>query len=197
MLAGHELHVVRDDVRRDAVALTDYVRAVGIDVLDVTPTYAEHLLDEGLLSGTGAPLVLLLGGEAAGQSLWTRIREASGTLCLNLYGPTECTLDALWWDAADSPHPLIGRPIGNTRVFVLDERLRPVAPGVPGELYVTGPGVARGYLNRPAATAERFVACPYAAEGRRAPVCTAPVTSSAGTARAGWTIWAASTTRSR
>ncbi|MFE1186453.1 non-ribosomal peptide synthetase [[Kitasatospora] papulosa] len=165
MLAGHELHVVRDDVRRDAVALTDYVRAVGIDVLDVTPTYAEHLLDEGLLSGTGAPLVLLLGGEAAGQSLWTRIREASGTLCLNLYGPTECTLDALWWDAADSPHPLIGRPIGNTRVFVLDERLRPVAPGVPGELYVTGPGVARGYLNRPAATAERFVACPYAAEG--------------------------------
>jgi len=84
---------------------------------------------------------------------------------VNNYGPTECTLDALWWDVADSPHPLIGRPIGNTRVFVLDERLRPVAPGVPGELYVTGPGVARGYLNRPAATAERFVACPYVTEG--------------------------------
>ncbi|MFI8813370.1 MULTISPECIES: amino acid adenylation domain-containing protein [unclassified Streptomyces] len=167
MLAGHELHVIRDDVRRDAGALTASVRAAEIDVLDVTPTYAEHLLDEGLLSGPRAPLVLLLGGEAAGQSLWTRLREASGTLCYNLYGPTECTLDALWWDAADSPHPLIGRPIGNTRVFVLDERLRPVAPGVPGELYVTGPGVARGYLNRPAATAERFVACPYVAEGEK------------------------------
>ncbi|CAM5579269.1 D-alanine--D-alanyl carrier protein ligase [Streptomyces diastaticus subsp. diastaticus] len=165
MLAGHELHVVRDDVRRDAAALTAYVRSAEVDVLDVTPTYAEHLLDEGLLSGPRAPLVLLLGGEAAGQPLWTRVREASGTLCHNLYGPTECTLDALWWDAADSPHPLIGRPIGNTRVFVLDERLRPVAPGVPGELYVTGPGVARGYLNRPAATAERFVACPFLAEG--------------------------------
>ncbi|MFJ9622976.1 amino acid adenylation domain-containing protein [Streptomyces sp. NPDC101181] len=165
MLAGHELHVVRDDIRRDAVALTAYVKAAGIDVLDVTPTYAEHLLDEGLLAGTRVPLVLLLGGEAAGQSLWTRVREASGTLCYNLYGPTECTLDALWWDAADSSHPLIGRPVGNTRVFVLDERLRPVAPGVPGELYVTGPGVARGYLNRPAATAERFVACPFVVEG--------------------------------
>ncbi|GAA3768062.1 amino acid adenylation domain-containing protein [Streptomyces phyllanthi] len=165
MLAGHELHVVRDDIRRDAVALTAYVRAAGIDVLDVTPTYAEHLLDEGLMSGPHAPLVLLLGGEAAGQSLWTRVREAPGTLCYNLYGPTECTLDALWWDAADSPHPLIGKPIGNTRVFVLDERLRPVAPGVPGELYVTGPGVARGYVNRPATTAERFVACPYVLDG--------------------------------
>ncbi|MFD0304170.1 amino acid adenylation domain-containing protein [Streptomyces sp. NPDC127119] len=165
MLAGHELHVIRDDIRRDAAALTAYVETAGIDVLDVTPTYAEHLLDEGLLSGPGAPLVLLLGGEAAGQALWTRVREASGTLCYNLYGPTECTLDALWWDAADSPHPLIGRPIGNTRVFVLDERLRPVAPGVPGELYVSGPGVARGYLNRPAATAERFVACPWAPDG--------------------------------
>ncbi|MFI1414743.1 amino acid adenylation domain-containing protein [Streptomyces sp. NPDC020707] len=165
MLAGHELHVIRDDIRRDATALTAYVKAAGIDVLDVTPTYAEHLLDEGLLSGPGAPLVLLLGGEAAGQSLWNRVREAPGTLCYNLYGPTECTLDALWWDAADSPQPLIGRPIGNTRVFVLDERLRPVAPGVPGELYVSGPGVARGYLNRPAATAERFVACPWALDG--------------------------------
>ncbi|MFD5824422.1 amino acid adenylation domain-containing protein [Lentzea sp. NPDC060358] len=165
MLAGHELHVVRDDVRRDAVALTAYVRSAGIDVLDVTPTYAEYLLDEGLLSGPRAPLVLLLGGEGAGRSLWKRLRETPGTFCYNLYGPTECTLDALWWDVADSPHPLIGTPIGNTRVFVLDERLRPVAPGVPGELYVTGPGVARGYLNRPAATAERFVACPYVTEG--------------------------------
>ncbi|GAA3169193.1 MULTISPECIES: non-ribosomal peptide synthetase [Streptomyces] len=165
MLAGHELHVIGDDIRRDAAALTAYVAAAGIDVLDVTPTYAEHLLDEGLLSGPHAPLVLLLGGEAAGRTLWTRIREAPGTLGYNLYGPTECTLDALWWDVADSPSPLIGKPIGNTRVFVLDERLRPVAPGVPGELYVTGPGVARGYVNRPAATAERFVACPFVPAG--------------------------------
>ncbi|MEU6681010.1 amino acid adenylation domain-containing protein [Streptomyces sp. NPDC046925] len=167
MLAGHELHVIGDEIRRDAAALTAYVKAAGIDVLDVTPTYAEHLLDEGLLTAPGAPRVLLLGGEAAGQQLWTRVRQATpDTLCYNLYGPTECTLDALWWDAADSPHPLIGRPIGNTRVFVLDERLRPVAPGVPGELYVTGPGVARGYLGRPTVTAERFVACPWPAAGQ-------------------------------
>ncbi|MFF9901020.1 amino acid adenylation domain-containing protein [Streptomyces longispororuber] len=165
MLAGHELHVIRDDVRRDADALTAYVHTAGIDVLDVTPTYAEHLLDAGLLSGPHVPPVLLLGGEGAGRALWTRVREASGTRCLNLYGPTECTLDALWWDAADSPHPLIGTPVGNTRVFVLDERLRPVPPGVPGELYVTGPGLARGYVNRPGATAERFVACPFTAPG--------------------------------
>ncbi|OXM52853.1 non-ribosomal peptide synthetase [Amycolatopsis alba] len=167
MLAGHELHVIRDDIRRDAAALTGYVAMAGIDVLDVTPTYAEQLLDEGMLTGPRPPRVLLLGGEAAGQALWTSVREAAGTFCYNLYGPTECTLDALWWDAADSPQPLIGRPIGNTAVFVLDERLRPVAPGVPGELYVTGPGLARGYLNRPGATAERFVACPFVPAGAR------------------------------
>ncbi len=67
MLAGHELHVIRDDVRRDAVALTAYVRAAGVDVLDVTPTYAEYLLDEGLLSGPRAPLVLL----AVATVVWT------------------------------------------------------------------------------------------------------------------------------
>ncbi|MFI9362337.1 amino acid adenylation domain-containing protein [Kitasatospora sp. NPDC053057] len=167
MVAGHELHLIDDDTRRDAAALVRHIARSGIDALDVTPTYAEQLVEEGLLDDPAhRPQVLLLGGEAAGAALWTRVREADGMLCHNLYGPTECSVDTLWWDAAHSEQPLVGRPIANTRAYVLDDRLRPVAPGVPGELYLAGPSLARGYLNRPSLTAQRFVACPFEAGGR-------------------------------
>ncbi|MFE0579209.1 amino acid adenylation domain-containing protein [Streptomyces sp. NPDC058874] len=162
MVAGHELHLVDDDTRRDAAALVRHIARAGIDALDVTPTYAEQLVEEGLLDDpVHRPKVLLLGGEAAGAALWTRVRAADGMLCHNLYGPTECSVDTLWWDAAASEEPLVGRPLANTRAYVLDAGLQPVAPGVPGELYLAGPSLARGYLNRPALTAGRFVACPF------------------------------------
>ncbi|POM24996.1 Linear gramicidin synthase subunit D [Actinomadura rubteroloni] len=106
------------------------------------------------------------GGEACPPALVAR--WAPGRRMMNLYGPTEATVyvsatGALDADA-DKPVP-IGRPITNTRLFVLDEFLRPVPPGVPGDLYAAGPGLARGYLGRHALTAERFVACPFAARG--------------------------------
>ncbi|WP_344447646.1 AMP-binding protein, partial [Kitasatospora nipponensis] len=127
MVAGHELHVIADDVRRDAGALVRHIAAESIDVLDVTPTYAEQLVEEGLLADPEQrPRVLLLGGEAAGAALWERIRQAEGTICHNLYGPTECSVDALWFDAAEWPQPLVGRPLANTRAYVLDVGLRPV-----------------------------------------------------------------------
>ncbi|MEU5189933.1 amino acid adenylation domain-containing protein [Streptomyces klenkii] len=167
MVAGHELHLIGDDIRRDAGAMTRHVADAGIEVLDVTPTYADQLVEEGLLADPRhRPKVFLLGGEAAGATLWTRVREADGMLCYNLYGPTECSVDALWWDAARSERPLVGLPLDNTRVYVLDRMLRPVAPGVAGELYIAGVSLARGYLGRPALTAERFVACPFAAGER-------------------------------
>ncbi|MFI2076647.1 amino acid adenylation domain-containing protein [Streptomyces triculaminicus] len=167
MAAGHELHVIGDDIRRDAGAMARHIAAAGIEVLDVTPTYAEQLLEEGLLDDARhRPRVVQLGGEATSPALWHRLREVDGLISLNIYGPTECTIDALWWDLGASTHPLVGRPIANTRAYVLDAALRPVAPGVAGELYLAGTGLARGYLGRPGLTAERFVACPFA-EGER------------------------------
>ncbi|MEU9252082.1 amino acid adenylation domain-containing protein [Streptomyces sp. NPDC048270] len=161
LAAGHELHLAGDEVRRDAAALVRYLRTEAVGVLEVTPSFAEQLLEEGLLDEP-APRVVLLGGEAVGQGLWTRLREAPATTAHNLYGPTECTVDALTQPFAATGRPALGRTVLGTRGYVLDEHLNPVPAGVPGELYLAGAGLARGYLGRPGLTAERFVADPFA-----------------------------------
>ncbi|MEV8548180.1 amino acid adenylation domain-containing protein, partial [Streptomyces sp. NPDC051572] len=162
MVAGHEWHVISDEVRRDASAMVGYIAERRINVLDVTPTYTEQLVAEGLLDRPDAlPDLVMLGGEGVGGALWDRMRQTEGTRCLNIYGPTECTVDALWFDAVEGEQPLVGRPIANTRAYVLDGELRPVAEGVVGELYLAGTGQARGYLGRASLTGERFVACPF------------------------------------
>jgi amino acid adenylation domain-containing protein len=165
LLAGHELHVLDDDVRRDAQALVGYVREHGVDVLEVTPSYAEQLIAEGMLEQSG-PSVLILGGEAVGPGLWDRVGRAEGVTGWNFYGPTECTVDSVV-ARVSGDQPVIGRPVPGTRIYVLDELLRPVPVGVPGALYVAGAQVGRGYWGRPDLTAERFVADLFGATGER------------------------------
>uniref|UniRef100_UPI003F49563B amino acid adenylation domain-containing protein n=1 Tax=Streptomyces chartreusis TaxID=1969 RepID=UPI003F49563B len=168
LIAGHELHVLDEVGRRDAEFVVGYVRERRVDAMDVTPTYAQQLLDWGLLDADHhRPALLLLGGEAVPQALWSEVRAASGVMSVNLYGPTEYTVDALAADLAASPSPVVGRPIGNTGAYVLDAALRPVPAGTTGELYLAGHGMARGYLGRYGLTAERFVADPYGVPGGR------------------------------
>ncbi|MDQ2589294.1 non-ribosomal peptide synthetase, partial [Saccharothrix yanglingensis] len=108
---------------------------------------------------------LMVGGEACPGEV---VAEWSGgRRMFNAYGPTEATVCVtMSGPLSGVDAPPIGKPIWNARVYVLDERLEAVPPGVPGELYLAGPGLARGYLNQPGLTAQRFVACPFSSGER-------------------------------
>ncbi|SDI93294.1 non-ribosomal peptide synthase domain TIGR01720/amino acid adenylation domain-containing protein [Lentzea albidocapillata subsp. violacea] len=158
---GHEVHICDEELRRDATGLVEYCLEHEIDVINVTPTYAQQLVAEGLLGAEHRPALVLLGGEAVTPTLWQQLADTPGTIGYNLYGPTEYTINTLGVGTFDCVDPVVGVAIDNTDVYVLDPWLRHVPDGVAGELYVSGVGIARGYLGQPGQSAERFVACPW------------------------------------
>ncbi len=164
LLYGYELYLFDEELRRDAVAAVEAIERLAIDALSVSPSFMAQLLECGLLTAPGhRPQFLVVGGEAVTPALWQQLRQPEGLHAYNSYGPTEYTMDTLVAEMAVAEQPVIGRPIGNTAVYVLDRRLRPLPVGVVGELYIAGPGLARGYWRRPALTAARFVANPWRA----------------------------------
>jgi amino acid adenylation domain-containing protein len=159
LLSGHTLYPLSEELRLDPIRLLDFIDEHGLDALDCTPSLLKLLLAAGLgKPERRGPKLILVGGEAIDESLWSRLAADEQTRFHNVYGPTECTVDATWIAAQDYPaRPTIGRPIPNARVYILDKNLRPAAIHMTGELYIGGSGVGRGYLGRPALTAERFV----------------------------------------
>jgi amino acid adenylation domain-containing protein len=104
---------------------------------------------------------------SAGEACTSEIvrKWADGRRFINAYGPTEATVCATMSECLESGQsPTIGRPIGNTQIYLLDKNMRPVPIGAPGEIYIGGVGLARGYLNRPELTAERFIPNAFANE---------------------------------
>jgi mycobactin peptide synthetase MbtF len=168
LLDGHGLHIVGDDVQRDAEALVATIGQYGVDLIDTTPSMFTQLQAEGLL--TTVPLTALaLGGEAVDPNAWAAIRDEcdrTGMSAYNCYGPTETTVEAVVAAFTEHETPSIGHPTTSTRAHVLDAWLRPVPDGVTGELYLSGGQVTRGYLGRAGETAARFVADPNARGAR-------------------------------
>ncbi|MEV4617059.1 amino acid adenylation domain-containing protein, partial [Kitasatospora sp. NPDC049258] len=163
LLSGHELHLVPNDVRRDPEALIALIRSARLQVMDSTASQLELLVSLGLFGDAGyRPELVMVGGEAISPALWAAMRATTGTRFFNLYGPTECTVDATIRPVElGGDQPSIGRPLPNTRVYVVDRHGAPAPIGVPGELWIGGAGLARGYWNRPELTAERFLDDPF------------------------------------
>ncbi|HEX2076781.1 MAG TPA: amino acid adenylation domain-containing protein, partial [Longimicrobium sp.] len=168
LLAGARLVLAAPGGEREPRYLARTVREQGITLLQLVPPLLRVLADEPELRECSALRLLFCGGEALAGELARRAGELlPAARVVNLYGPTECCIQACTHACAAEDGGLafvpIGRPVANTRAYVLGPGLQPAAPGIPGELYLGGVQVARGYLGRAALTAERFVADPFAA----------------------------------
>ncbi|NRN71322.1 Amino acid adenylation domain-containing protein, partial [Kibdelosporangium sp. 4NS15] len=163
--------VVAPPGRLGAAEFAESIRWGSVTGMFVSAGLFRTLADEdpGCFAGVRE---LWAGGDVVSQVAVTRVLDACPDITVaNEYGPTETTVfssvNPMRRGDTVPPTVPIGRPLWNTGLYVLDTHLRPVPPGVPGDLYITGAGVAQGYWKRPALTAGRFVACPFAAPGTR------------------------------
>ncbi|WP_369165426.1 amino acid adenylation domain-containing protein [Streptomyces sp. AFD10] len=176
LLHGGRLVVVPHTVTRSPDDFLELLHREGVTVLNQTPSACYQLTDA--LTAPGSPglppalRLIVLGGEALDPArLAPWLRAPGAPRVVNMYGITETTVHVTTHDlTADAPAPgasPVGRAIDDLRLYVLDRRLRPVPPGVTGELYVAGAGLSRGYRGRRPLTAERFVADPFGPAGTR------------------------------
>ena len=155
LVVGAEVILAQRDEVVDGGALRHHLEAHRVTVMQATPTTWRLLLDAGW-RGEGT-FKALCGGEAFPRDLATALVPVVGALW-NMYGPTETTVWSTSYRITNADGPiLIGHPMSNTTVHVLDEDRQPMPLGAVGELYIGGDGVARGYLERPELTDERFV----------------------------------------
>jgi natural product biosynthesis luciferase-like monooxygenase protein/amino acid adenylation domain-containing protein len=162
-----------DAVRRDAnrppaegadedESIAAQIRRHGVTHLQCTPSLAAMTVAESGIESIAPLRRLLLGGEALPGELAAQLRAVLPDALVNMYGPTETTVWSATHAVGEERGTVpIGRPIANTRVYVLDGGFSPLPVGVPGELFIAGPGVTRGYHGRPGLTAERFVPEPF------------------------------------
>jgi amino acid adenylation domain-containing protein len=161
LTCGARVVIVAGETIGDPEALIGLIERSGVNVMQATPTTLRMLLDAGWAGASH--LKVLCGGEAWTTELASELLPRCGSLW-NMYGPTETTVWSAVFKVEAGRPVVVGPPIANTRLYVLDDALQLVPVGVPGELHIGGDGLARGYLHRPQLTRERFVSDPFAAE---------------------------------
>jgi amino acid adenylation domain-containing protein/non-ribosomal peptide synthase protein (TIGR01720 family) len=167
LLSGARLVLAAPGGHRDSAYLVETIAKHKITNLQLVPSMLRVFLDEPRLSKCDNLRRVFCGGESLPVDLQQKFFERMNAELCNLYGPTETSIDATFYPCKvndDQRGVLIGHPISNIQVYLLDSRLEPAPIGCSGELHVGGIGLARGYLNRPDLTAERFIPSAFAVE---------------------------------
>ncbi len=166
LTVGATVVVVSRETTSDGRQLAKVLSEGGITIMQATPATWRLLIEAGWQGNK--ELKILCGGEAMPHDLAEQLLERSGSVW-NMYGPTETTIwSAVYQVESETGSVPVGRPIANTQIYILDEKMHPVPLGVPGHLHIGGDGLARGYLKRAELTAEKFVDDPFceASSGR-------------------------------
>lgn len=161
LITGATLVIADTEATKDGRILAGLIRSEKITIMQATPSTFRMMIEGGW--DTSGNTKILCGGEALPLDLANKLLVLGSELW-NMYGPTETTI----WSAikrvdSDNAPIAIGHPIDNTRIYILDGSLKPVMPGLSGEIYIAGDGLARGYLNQPELTAGSFIADPFSA----------------------------------
>jgi amino acid adenylation domain-containing protein/non-ribosomal peptide synthase protein (TIGR01720 family) len=165
LVRGETLRIYLADAQADEMLADMFDPATAVNFVKLTPSHIALLGD--LPVGCSNVRVAVVGGEAVTAAHVRTLRRLNPEIrFINEYGPTETAVGSMWYEAGDeNDGPVsIGRPIQNTEILILDERMRPVPEGIPGEICIGGAGVARGYLGLADLTDERFV---MLSDGRR------------------------------
>jgi len=170
LLSGASTHVACDKITKHVDRIVEYIEEQRLTIAQFVPSMLAGA-DLKLLKALKGLRGLFLGGEQLSGTLASKLISVCRSGPINLYGPTETTVQVTSYacrsDLKATSYSVIGRPVWNTQLYVLDSFLQLAPIGVPGELYVGGVQVTRGYLNRPGLTAERFIANPFGGTGGR------------------------------
>ncbi|MCX8132083.1 MAG: amino acid adenylation domain-containing protein [Clostridia bacterium] len=155
--------VIADEMQqRDSKLLNEVIDINNVEMLQITPSRMQLLLKgASSLSCLKKLKIIMIGGEAFPQNLLLELKGLTDSRIYNMYGPTETTVWSTISELSGAENIDVGKPIANTRVYVLNKAKKAVPVGVAGELCIAGDGLARGYLNRPELTAEKFIDDPF------------------------------------
>lgn len=161
LLNGIVIYLADDEQAISQKALSKLILESGAQVLQTTPTkMRSYLFDKNELSYLSVLRAVILGGEELSRELCAQLKKYTHAKIYNIYGPAETTV----WSAltlADENDITIGKPVANTRIYILDNEQKPVPVGTMGEICISGDGVGKGYINAPELTAEKFLPDPF------------------------------------
>ena len=163
---GNTLHILSDDVRRDPMLMIDYVRKHNINLIDTTPVFLKTLMEHELEKRLPLSLQhIIVGGESFPSQIiesFFQHEECKNITIANMYGPTEACVEVTVFNIdhnykANLATIPIGKPLPNTKIFILDDTFKPVPVGISGKIFISGTALARGYINNDELTSEKFM----------------------------------------